>query len=55
MALTDKDIVDISFKMLQATEKSYNPKIEIEATTKNLNLNISEEQILEKINQLMKK
>ena len=55
MALTDKDIVDISFKMLQATEKSYNPKVEIEATTKNLNLNMSEAQIIEKLNNLMKK
>lgn len=37
--LSAKDKFDANFKLLQATEKSYNPKMEIE--TRNLNVNIS--------------
>lgn len=51
--LTDKEMVDISLKALQATDKSWNPKVEIEANVKRLNLNVSEEQLIEKINSLM--
>lgn len=51
--LTDKEMVDISLKTLQATDKSWNPKVEIDATVKRLNLNVSEEQLIEKINSLM--
>lgn len=54
MDLTDKELVDISFKTLQATEKWYNPKLEIETVSKNLNFNMSDEQIMNKLNQLLK-
>ena len=51
--LTDKEMVDVSLKALQATDKAWNPKVEIEANVKRLNLNVSEEQLIDKINSLM--
>ena len=40
LELTDKDLVDLSLKVLERTDKAYNPKIEIEQTTKTLNFNV---------------
>ena len=39
MALSDKDVLDASFKMLEKTDKNYNPKIEIETKSVSINLN----------------
>ena len=40
LALTDKDVVDLSLKVLERTDKAYNPKMEIQQTVKNLNFNV---------------
>ena len=40
-SLTEKEKVDISFKMLEKTDKAYNPKIEIETKSVSINLNKS--------------
>ena len=37
--LTEKEKVDISFKMLEKTDKAYNPKVEIESKSVSINLN----------------
>ena len=50
--LTDKEKVDTSLKVLQMTDSKYNQKIEVEQTTKNLNFNISLEDMENKFREL---
>lgn len=38
-SLTEKEKLDASFKMLEKTDKAYNPKIEIETKSVSINLN----------------
>lgn len=49
LALSDKDKVDLAMKYLKDTDKAYNPRVEVESTSKNLNFNISNEELIEKI------
>ena len=44
--LTDKEVVDVSFKMLEKTDKNYNPKIEIETKSIWINLNKTSDDLL---------
>ncbi len=37
--LSNKEVLDASFKMLEKTDKAYNPKIEIETKSISINLN----------------
>lgn len=39
--LSDKDVLDASFKMLERTDKAYNPKIEIEKKELTINVDVS--------------
>lgn len=55
MNITDKDILDTAKWMSEKTDKAYNPKIEIEQTTKNLNFDISITEMEEQILELMRK
>lgn len=53
MTMEDKDLARLSLDILKATDKSYNPKIEIEETKKSLHLNISDADLQAKILELM--
>ena len=48
--LTWKEMVDASFKMLEKTEKAYQPKLEIEQKAVTVNLHKSTEDILSELN-----
>jgi len=37
--LSQKDVLDASFKMLEKTDKAYNPKVEVETKSISINLN----------------
>lgn len=52
--LSDKDLVDYSFRMLEKTDKAYNPKIEIEAEIETINLEKSSEELMEELLSLIK-
>jgi len=43
--LSEKEMLDASFKMLEKTDKNYNPKIEIETKTISINLNKSSDDL----------
>lgn len=51
--ISDKDKVDFSFRMLEKTNKKYNPKTEIEANINEVLLDMSDEEIQSKILELM--
>lgn len=51
--ISDKDKVDFSFRLLEKTNKAYNPKTEIEANVNQFMLDMSEEEIQAKILELM--
>ncbi len=46
LELSDKDVVDASFKMLEKTDRKYNQKIEIETKTISVNINKSSEDLM---------
>ena len=48
--LTWKELVDASFKMLEKTEKAYQPKVEIEQKEVSINLHKSTDDILSELN-----
>lgn len=49
LELSDKDKVDLALKYLKDTDKAYNPKLEVETLNKNLNLEISNDELVEKL------
>ena len=49
------DKARLSLDYLKATDKSYNQKIEVNQTVKALNFNVSDEEVLARINELMSK
>ncbi len=51
--LTDKEVVDYSFRMLEKTNQAYNPKTEIEANINEVLLDLSEEELQNRILELM--
>ena len=53
MAITDKDVLDASFKMLEKTDKNYNPKIEIESKSISINLNKSSDDIINDLSSIL--
>jgi hypothetical protein len=55
MDIDDTDLANLSLKYLEKTDKAFNPKQEIDVISKNLHFNMSDEQIMSKIQELMKK
>lgn len=55
MNIDDIDLANLSLKFLEKTDKAFNPKQEIDVVSKNLHFNMSDEQIMNRINELMKK
>lgn len=53
MMLSDKDVLDASFKMLEKTDKAYNPKIEIETKSISINLNKTSEDIIDDLTNIL--
>ena len=51
--LEDKELVDLSLKVLERTDKAYNPRIEIEQTNKSLNFNIPLEELEKQFKELV--
>lgn len=51
--ITDKDKLDASFRMLEKTDKIYNPKIEIEQKSISINLNKSSADIMEDLKKIL--
>lgn len=51
-SLKEKDIVDYSFRMLERTDKLFNPKQEIETRTISINVGRSNEELLEELKKL---
>lgn len=47
--ISDKDKVDLAMRYLKDTDKAYNPKLEVETTNKNLNLEISNDELVDKL------
>lgn len=43
--LSEKEVLDASFKMLEKTDKNYNPKVEIETKSVSINLNKSSDDL----------
>lgn len=55
MEIDDVDLARLSMQYLEKTDKSYNIKQEIDVNVKALHMNLSEEDILTKIQELMAK
>lgn len=53
LEISDKDMLDASFKMLEKTDKNYNPKIEIETKSISINLNKSSDDIINDLNAIL--
>lgn len=53
--IKDKDKVDYSFRMLENTDKAYNPKQTIEAKVETIDLSRSNEDILSELSELLSK
>ena len=52
-SLTEKERVDFSFRMLEKTDKLYNPKTEIEQKTISINLSQSSEDIINSLKKIL--
>lgn len=52
--LSDKDVVDYSFRMLERTDTNYNPKTIVEATVEEINPERSTQDIIADISDLLK-
>jgi hypothetical protein len=55
MDIEDLDLAKLSMQYMKDTDKAHNVKMEIDMNVKSLNLNISEEEIMAKIQELMAK
>ena len=53
MDIDDKDVARLALDFLKATDKAYNPKIEIEQNIKKLSLNISDEEMMARFQSLI--
>lgn len=53
MDIEDKDVARLALDFLKATDKAYNPKIEIEQNIKRLSLNVSEEELVARLQSLI--
>lgn len=51
--LSDKERVDISFRMLEKTDKAYNPKVEIETKSISINLSKSTDDLKSELQELL--
>ena len=51
--LSDKELVDTSFKMLEKTDKNYNPKLEIESKSISINLSKSSDDLLDDLKSIL--
>lgn len=51
--IADNDLANLSLRFLEKTDKNYNPKQDIDIVSKNLNFNVSDWEIMEKIYSLM--
>ena len=49
MDLTDKELIDASFKLLEKTDKAYNPKTEIETKQATINLDVTDSELQKEI------
>tara|TARA_R110002020_G_scaffold358575_1_gene571192 strand:- start:372 stop:539 length:168 start_codon:yes stop_codon:yes gene_type:complete len=53
LEVDDKDVARMALDYLKATDKAYNPKIEIEQNVKRLNLDITDEEFKMRMQELM--
>jgi hypothetical protein len=51
--LSNKDILDASFKLLEKTDKAYNPKVEIESKSISININKSSDDLYSDLSELL--
>lgn len=54
LGLDWKELTDLSLKLLERTDKTYNPKVEIEQTIKNLSFNIDLNELQRQFNDIVK-
>lgn len=52
MQIADKDLADFSLKVIEKIDDDWNPKKDINLVSKNLNFNISDEELMARIQEL---
>lgn len=50
--ITDDKLLDYSFRLMEKTSKEYNPKVEVDANIKKYMLDMTDEELLNKIKEL---
>ena len=53
LEITDKDKLDASFKLLERTDKNYNPKIEVESKSVNINLTKTSDDLFNDLKEIL--
>lgn len=53
LEISDKDMMDASFKLLERTDKNYNPKMEIETKSININLTKTSEDLFNDLKEIV--